>query len=285
MSLSARFWEALVHSRRSPLIVMPLFALVFVFGDMAVNRVGGTVDADAGPDRLLAVALLAMVGGAWYLGVSERERRLDEIEAYQQRLHELSIQLAAGDAAERRALATRLHEDVSQQLAAGRLFLGGVAPDDDAARQALASVARILDRAMADCREIAEVLEPPVLGEFGLCSAIETLADRMRRRSGVDVVMRSCEVQSAVDSDVGGVTFQVAAEVLGFAAGDPQCEHVEVSCGKAPGSVVLAFDWDSDSEVDFFSARQRIRGIGGRFLFESGLGATHVELHVPASAA
>jgi len=288
------FWETLIHSVWSPLIVIPFFVIAFLAPDTYDLMSSGSTlwDAVAHPgahifwERVVIVGMLSAIGLAWQKGVSERQRRLDEIEAYQQRLHVLTTQLAAGEAEERRTLATRLHEDLSQQLTAGRLFLAGVqSPEEEQSREALETIARILDGVIADCRDIAETLSPPVLDQFGLPSAIEALVARARRRTGVNVVVDATADTPAIDADIAGVTFQVAAEVLGLAMADRRCTSMKVACSAQPGSAVLEFDWNASAESDFFSARQRISGIGGQFLLGSTPDRTYVQLSVPASAA
>src|SRR5918992_6179353 len=92
--------------------------------------------------------------------------------------------------AERRRVASDLHDEIGQSLTALVLQLkqtaGGDPPDRDALREIVASAEGIL----GEVRSVARRLRPEALDDLGLRSALLALAARLEEAGGLDVEIR-----------------------------------------------------------------------------------------------
>ena len=238
--------------------------------------------------RIVVLLMLVAIAFVWSAALRARRRQIERLEIYQRRLRELSARIVLGDGEERRDLSDRLHEQVGQSLAAARLFLASIEEDSCDCREqdALRSVERIVDRAIAECREIAQELSPPVLDEYGLEPALETLANRVMRQTGKSVEFAGdTDTRPPLARETLLAAFQVLAEVVENAASDPRTSTVRVSAASSVGGVSVTVEWDADSDDDLFAITERIREVGGSVERRaSELGST-VTLRAPIQAA
>jgi len=213
---------------------------------------------------------------------ADRERRLLE---YQSRLRELASQIAHSQHETYGALARRLHEGVAQSLAAGRMFLSADARDDQPVDPTVArSVARILDRAIADCREIATELSPPALETYGLVSALEALAGQVMVRSGVSVEV-SADTRPNMPQPLLLASYHAVAEIVSTAAANPQTRTIRLTSEGDATAVTIRVSWDAEDEADLLSTRDRIHIFGGDVHRVVGDGATTVTVVAPLTPA
>lgn len=232
--------------------------------------------------RALVVIVMLLVAALWSATLRQRAERMRELIEYQDRLRVLTSRLVSGEGEDRRDLSERLHEHVAQALTAARMFLASVDVTDEPSGQALRSAERILDRAIADCRDVAEELSPPSLDEYGLSPALRALADRISARTGTDVTLTGDDdVQLA--RPVLLTSFQVLSDVLESAVSDPRTSAIEVDVAHAGASVVVAVDWNAPEFGDMFSACERMSLVGGTFESAARDGRMRVRLIAPAA--
>lgn len=233
--------------------------------------------------RVLVAAMIGGLGAAWYLALLERRRRIESMSVYQGKLQDLAGRLAAGDSEERREFARRLHEDIGQQLSAARMFVSSA---DDSALEAdhVRTVARILDRAITECRELAEELSPPVLEEFGLVPALRSLASRIMRRTGISVQVDASHACLGLQRESLLITFHVLAEVVEAAAERVETTRISIGCDADDGTLTFRVHWNGSGGDEFFSASERIASLGGRTDLSGDAVSTTFTAHVPAAA-
>jgi signal transduction histidine kinase len=230
----------------------------------------------------LVMLLLALAGSALS---RERARRIEQLESYQQRLRELTARLAYADGDERRDLASRLHEGVSQQLAAARVYLGSVEATDGEGREALDRAGTILESSLAECRELAGEIAPPGLEHYGLGAALEALSARVRRRTGARVEITGAESAFPLAADVQRVAFQVIAEIIESAVADRTVRALALEFRREDGALAVGFHWDARGLTDYFSVQERIGAVGGRLCLEPSGPDSRLTLRVPLPAA
>ncbi len=275
-ALSAGFWlaEALVH--------------VLVFG----SQQGLAAEMfTPGPNELwmrsLVVVLLVVIGFIWARAGAAHREYLARTELYSDRLGDAACRYAYGDTEQRREAAERLHENVGQALAGARLFLASVDADgcDPDSRQALTSVARILDRAIADCRDIAQTLSPPALGGYGLESALETLAKRVSRDTGTQVVIAAADRDTPLHQETSAVAFHVLAEIVEAAAADPATTQLTIETRDEGDSLAVTVSWDGEHSSDFWIERERMTRVGGSVCHATTPAGTTVVVCTPLASA
>lgn len=225
---------------------------------------------------------IAVVWAASNRAQADRERRLLE---YQARLRELASQIAHSQHETYSALARRLHEGVAQSLAAGRMFLSADALDGRPLDPAVASsVSRILDRAIADCREIATELSPPALETYGLVSALEALAGQVMVRSGVSVEV-SADAWPNMPQPLLLASYHALAEIISTAAANPQTRTIRLTSEGDADTVTIRVSWDAEDDADLLSTCDRIHIFGGDVHRVVGDGATTVTVVAPLTPA
>jgi len=112
---------------------------------------------------------------------------------------------------ERRQLADHLHDSAIQQLTLARLLL-----DRSGANEVLPAerVRDLLHGALAELRSLVFELSPPVLYRAGLFPALESLADRMAERWGLDIESGLVGTLPPLSEDLKVTLFQGARELL-----------------------------------------------------------------------
>ncbi len=289
--------ESVPASPWLPWVVAPLLAAGFWVTEAAVHTVFfGEHDFWHGvfsPDphelwmRLVVLLMLMGVAALWSLGMMRHRSYLKEARAYQERLAAATSRYAYGESEERRELADKLHENVGQTLAAARLFLASIdaARQDPMERDSLRSVERILDRAIADCRDIATELSPPVLDEYGLEPALETLARRLMRQTGTSIEIEGTEQDAPLSRETLLAAFGVLAEVVEGAASHPATSSVRITATRDADQIAVIVNWDGPCTNDFFIEAERMNGVGGSVTRRSGTLGTEVVICAPVRPA
>lgn len=191
--------------------------------------------------------------------------------------------------AERRRLARELHDELGQSLTGVLLQIDEAirVPDVAELEEARESARRSLD----DVRRIARDLRPDTLVELGLPSALNALATRFTRQSGVVVDRRFDGDLPALAEDVEVVVYRVAQEALTNIARHAEASHVALGLSHADGLVTLTVVDDGrgipsrvGSEARGITGmRERALLVHGRLsVGRSGPRGTRVRLEVPA---
>jgi len=212
--------------------------------------------------RVGVAVMLLVVATLWFGAVRERNSRIRAMEHYQDRLREMSAWMSVDDGEERLGLSERLHEQVAQTLSAARMYLSGVETADSASHDALATAQGILDAAIAECREVAHELSPPVLDAYGLLSALEETARRVQNRAAARVVVAVGD-DVPLNRTVLLTSFRVLSGVIESAAADPRTSAVRVSSRAGSSGLMVAVEWDSSYDDDLFGACELMFQVGG----------------------
>ena len=197
---------------------------------------------------------------------------------------------------ERRRLARELHDEVGQTLTGVVLQLEGVhraAPPE--LRDPIGQVQESAREAVEEVREIARGLRPQALDEFGLRSALISLASLVSDRSGLRVRHRLAPDLPALSPEQDLVVYRIAQESLTNVVRHAQAESAELALERCDGGVVLRLRDDgrgitdadvSGSGVGLAGMRERALLIGGRLAVgRSPSGGTEVRLDVPLRGA
>jgi two-component system, NarL family, sensor histidine kinase UhpB len=173
--------------------------------------------------------------------------------------------------AERRRVASDLHDEIGQSLTALVLQLkqaaGGDPPDRDALRVLVGSAEEIL----AEVRSVARRLRPEALDDLGLRSALLALAARLEDASGLSVQVRIAPDLPALTPEVELVLYRVAQESLTNVLRHADARHAEVGLRFASDAVVLEVADDGRGfDVDSAPTGEGLRGMRERALFVGG---------------
>ena len=175
---------------------------------------------------------------------SESERaRLEADRALRrskQRLHELAGHLQTSIEMERAAIAREIHDDVGGSLTALKFELAWLARhvQEPAAQQHVASAIETVSQAIEASQRIMHNLRPAIL-EQGLVAALQWMAARFERRTGIQVSLRTPGEQMQLPSGVPLVAYRCAQEALTNVSKHAQATRVDIELSLDSGVLTL----------------------------------------------
>ena len=215
--------------------------------------------------------------------VAQRKTAEEQLLSHQEDLRALASDLVLSEERTRRALATGIHDEISQPLAFSRIKIGMLrqAALDDEIRESLVEVEEVLKKVIQTSRTLTFEASPPVLYQLGLDAALQWLADDMRARHVTNSHFATEGEPVPLGDDVKVMLFQAVRELLANAAKHAQAENVDVSVAWLENRVRITVADDGvgftpprDSEgsasgFGLFNIRERISHLGGALHIES----------------
>jgi two-component system sensor histidine kinase NreB len=276
---------------------MAAFLLVSILVDSTVSVLNGEAsnlwDATfiANPHewwmRAMFMFPVVLATVVWTHVVSERNRRIAELRQTKARMRELNARLAQGDAHMRRDLATRLHENVGQTIGAAAMYLSAIEQDRLSADElvALRSAARSIARVMSEVRDIAQELQPMPQGDFNLDVAVESMAERVMRRTGTSVDLQCPCTTREIAPETALIAYQVISEVVETASGGSSTSTIRITEHDEDDCAVVTIAWDGAGGDNLVSSDEWFASVGGSVAWSETDGATHVTIRIPILAA
>ena len=219
----------------------------------------------------------------------QADRELDESK---QRLRELAQHLQTSIEQERAAIAREIHDDVGGSLTALKFDLAWIArhTDSPAVLARVNSALETVTLAIDSSKRIMHNLRPAIL-EQGLVAALQWLATRFERRTGIECAARLPANGAELPPGVPLVAYRTAQEALTNVSKHAQASRVEIDLALAGGvlSLEIIDNGRGLSSDDLTKARSfGIRGlheragtVGGWVELTSGSGGTTMILSVP----
>jgi PAS domain S-box-containing protein len=233
--------------------------------------------------------------------ISERKEAEAKLLAYQEQLRALTSEMVLVEERERRRIASELHDQIGQNLALCKLKVAALekVPGQDAVREELAVVRRLLECSIQDARSLIFDLSPPVLYELGLAAALEWLAERMQEQFHIPFEFESRFQGVELPYDRQVILFQVVRELLMNAGKHSRASRAKlILAHEGPLLKIqvnddgVGFDTakvyapkEQGSGFGFFSIRERLNYVGGRLEIKSNPGqGSQIILTVPLPA-
>lgn len=214
------------------------------------------------------------------------------------RLRELAAQLASAEQRERKRLASRLHDDLQQLLAAANMRLESVGRrvQDTQDKRDIVQASVWLAEAVDSARDLTHELRPPALYEDSLVPALQWLGTRMAKRHGLRVVINSDETLPKLNDDCNVLLFDSVRELLFNVAKHAKVDEATVSVhaddrwfrivikdqGKGFDPQV-ALQQKGAEGFGLSSIRVCMAGLGGTMEIHSSSDGTETELALPLS--
>ena len=206
--------------------------------------------------------------------------RTRDLVASNHRLQALASELTLAEQRERKRLASELHDYLAQILALGRIKMSQLRqkmPAPAPAAQLAGEIDNLLEKAGEYTRSLMAKLNPPVLDELGLPSALTWLAKQMPLH-GLMVDVRLSEDRVTLPDDQAVLLFQSVRELLINVAKHAGTDRATVSLKVDPdqqlrievqdhgrGFDPVAMEAKSENEhFGLFSVRERMQAMGGR---------------------
>jgi two-component system, NarL family, sensor histidine kinase UhpB len=215
----------------------------------------------------------------------------DMLDRLEQERRQSSQRALAAQERERRRLARELHDELGQALTGVVLQLDGLARSvPPGLTDTVAQVQEAARGSAEDVRALARGLRPQALDEFGLRSALITLATGFAEHSGLSVRPELAADLPALAPEADLAIYRVAQEGLTNVARHAEASGVVLALQAVNGSVVLRIR-DDGRGIDERAAhnagglggmRERAMLIGGRLVVERLRPyGTEVRLEVP----
>ena len=219
-----------------------------------------------------------------------------ELGASKQRLHELAQHLQTSVEMERAAIAREIHDDVGGSLTALKFDLAWIARHcaDPKVVSRVNSALETVTLAIEASQRIMHNLRPAIL-EQGLVAALQWMAARFERRTGVSCQLRVPQAAlpqlQKLPTGVPLVAYRTAQEALTNVTKHAQASRVEIDLALAGGvlSLEVSDNGRGLSQEDLSKARsfgirglhERARTVAGWVDLSSGPGGTTLILSVP----
>jgi signal transduction histidine kinase len=184
---------------------------------------------------------------------------------------------------ERRRLARDLHDEAGQVLSAVKIEL-----ELDGRNEAGA----LVGRALAQVRDLSNLLRPSALDDLGLTPALQALTSDVADHARLDVALQAGDLGGALPPDFEVVIYRVVQEALTNVVRHAEARHVRVCVERRDGDIVVAVEDDGRGldgsrlpQLGLLGMRERVTGLGGRLeVGARAQGGTRVEATMPLEA-
>jgi signal transduction histidine kinase len=228
--------------------------------------------------------LFAIGLGLLFIVLGEAARKLAARTA---ELEQLTRLLLRAQEDERRRIARELHDEAGQVLTAVKIGL-----DLDGRTEAGA----LVGRALAQVRDLSNLLRPSVLDDLGLVAALHALANdfTLRTRIETDVVLDGATRRLAPEIEV--VIYRVLQEALTNIARHAQASRATVRLSLTDAHAALTVEdngrglgasagQDGGPHLGWLGMRERITGVGGSLTIGAGeRGGVRLDAFIPTGA-
>lgn len=227
-----------------------------------------------------------------YETLRERDKAHRALAASRQRLSELAQHLQTSVEMERAAIAREIHDDVGGSLSALKFDLAWLArhADTPELKARLDSAMETVTHALEASQRIMHNLRPAIL-EQGLVAALQWLANRFERRTGVACSFRTSHDNPQLPPGVPLVAYRAAQEALTNISKHAQATRVGIDLSLAQGilSLEVSDNGRGLSEADLAKARsfgirglhERASTVGGWVDLSSSPAGTTLILSIP----
>lgn len=278
----------------------------------AAVAVGFLVSTGTSPEELAQTAAtqglsltFSIVIGTWIHRIAvfseERGRLIDELTAAQGEL--ALLHRDAGITEERSRLAREIHDTIAQSLT-GLVMLGQRARRELAAGEPREETLELIESAARDAlvetRSLVAATAPVELDRGGLADALERLAERFRRETGIAVSV-SVSVVAVASAGAPGSTLARDTEVVLLRAAQEGLANVRKHAGASAASLSLVIDdaeahltvlddgrgYDPGSAEPGFGIaglRDRVALVGGEVSVDGTAGSTRLRVTLPRVA-
>ncbi|MBP1636238.1 MAG: histidine kinase dimerization and phosphoacceptor region, partial [Acidobacteria bacterium] len=162
---------------------------------------------------------------------------------------------------ERRRIARELHDEAGQVLTAVKIEL-----ELDGRREAGA----LVGRALAQVRDLSNLLRPSVLDDLGLVAALRALADDFSERTRIAIALDLERLSGPLSQDVEVVIYRVVQEALTNVARHAHASEVRVCLASDDRQVRLTVEDDGQGvppnvspHLGWLGMQERVTAVGG----------------------
>ena len=206
---------------------------------------------------------------------------------YEMALRLLARELAAAKEKERQKIADQLHDGLGQDILVAKFRLGQLADElPSQYREAIRAINETIDVVIRETRCIIQDLCPQQLFEFGLSSALQSLASEIRTRYGLNCTTKLESPPKPLQEDIQLVVFAAVRELLVNVVKHAQASTAKITMKCRPDFIIVevsdngrgfshkrfALSDLSTGHFGLFSVRSRLVPLGGSLRMISRVG-------------
>ncbi|MBU0663308.1 MAG: response regulator [Proteobacteria bacterium] len=217
--------------------------------------------------------------------ITERKNNEVILEQHRQQLQRLSSRLMETEEIERRRIASKLHDQIGQELTALGLnlhIMGQSVPPEQ--RKRIDDSLELIAAMTGQVRDIMADLRPPVLDDYGLGPALRWYGSVFCKRTGVEVIVYAGIPRLPANLEIA--LFRIIQEALNNVIKHAHATKVEVHCSMNDNQLSLAIEDNGcgfqgmgedvlpESQTwGLLSMRERIETFGGKLIVVSNPGS------------
>src|SRR5579862_4116851 len=251
---------------------------------------------------LVAMIVITLLGGASLAALTifhilrlegEVQERLQESVQARAGLQELSAKLVRAQEEERRALSRELHDEVGQAFSAVLMDAENLLDlaSTPEVRAHLDSIRAVAEKGLTEIRNMALLLRPSMLDDFGLLPALEWQAREIGKRTGLRIEVAS-EIAGELPEEHKTCVYRVVQEALYNCAQHAQASAVQVTVRQQTRQIQVTvqddgsgFDPERVRGLGLLGMEERARHLGGAFHIDSRPGrGTLLRVMLPLAA-
>jgi signal transduction histidine kinase len=253
--------------------------------------------------QLFTTFLFTTVGGLVLAGIglylmlrleNEADQRFAETAQARGDLEELSARLVRTQEDERRAISRELHDEVGQSLSAILVETGNAlsANNGTDAHGRLESIHSLAAKSLDVIRNMALLLRPSMLDDFGLIPALRWQAREVTKRSGLHIEVVADDLDD-LPEEHNTCIYRIVQEALNNCARHARARHATIHVVREGGRLVVTVEDDGAGfaagetrGLGLIGMEERVRRLGGVLSIASRLGqGTSVRAEFPLSLA
>jgi signal transduction histidine kinase len=283
------FYEQLVPRRTTMLQIADRIAEI---NELGLNRAEERLATSAENLRasLLITFGITLLGGV-VLAVATTGLTLRLERAVEKQLHEtiearsdlqaLSARLVRAQEEERRTLARELHDEVGQTLSAIMMeaATARASAKADGVADRLSSIGMMAEKTLNVVRDLALLLRPSMLDDFGLLPALNWHAREVGKRTGLSVRITADEISDDLPDEHKTCIYRVVQEAIHNAARHAGARNVQVNVRNEGTRIVFSvqddgsgFDKRTVRGMGLLGMEERVRRLGGDLRIDSQMG-------------
>jgi signal transduction histidine kinase len=230
-------------------------------------------------DRWRFVLLLLVLAGLISIAcavksVQNTSRVLEHARWQARELSRLSGHVLESQDSVIRRLSRELHDEFGQILTAIEANLAAIPPGGFEQQSRIEDCTLLVKDAMCNVRELAQLLRPSILDDFGLKAGLEWLADSFRQRTGIDVDLH-VEYEERLPDETETHLFRITQEALTNAGRHSGATRVQIRMKEDAGRLELSIA-DDGRGLKPRGGRQGFGMMGMRERMRASDGELHV---------
>jgi signal transduction histidine kinase len=229
--------------------------------------------ADDSSLMLIACFLLAIIFAAATVIIVRKG--IQRIEWQRDELNRVSWHMLQTQEDTARRFSHEMHDELGQSLAAVRANLSEHNWMHEPRRR---ESMQLVDEAIANVRELSQLLRPVILDDFGLEAALRSIAERFGQRTRIDMKF-ACNFSERIESKTETHLFRIAQEALTNIARHSRATSVDISLTQSAKQLCLTIQdngigmpkvhEETSSSLGLIGMRARARECGGTLTHET----------------